>query len=146
MLAWPTSNAWVPWHLLVLPVKIILHYTVADVRKPGDEHKYIQSMLMSVFYLAMFSFIMTESMGLLGPLIGIDDFIMGIVFAAAGTSFPNVFASMVVARQGMGNAAISNALGGNVFNIFIGLGLPWIFYIIIPGKTCLLPLISSSIP
>jgi len=68
------------------------------------------------------------------------------VFAAAGTSFPNVFASMVVARQGMGNAAISNALGGNVFNIFIGLGLPWIFYIIIPGKTCLLPLISSSIP
>jgi len=134
MLAWPTSMVWVPWHLLVLPVKIILHYTVADVRAPGDEHKYMQSMLMSVFYLAMFSFVMTESMGLLGPLIGIDDFIMGIVFAAAGTSFPNVFASMVVARQGMGNAAISNALGGNVFNIFMGLGLPWIFYIIIPGK------------
>lgn len=56
---------------------------------------------------------------------------MGITFSAAGTSFPNVFASMVVARQGLGNCAVSNALGGNVFNIFMGLGLPWLFYTLV---------------
>ena len=73
---------------------------------------------------------------------GISDFIMGVVFAAAGTSFPNVFASMVVARQGLGNAAISNALGGNVFNIFMGLGLPWLCYCFL-GSECVLA--SNSI-
>jgi Ca2+/Na+ antiporter len=67
--------------------------------------------------------------------VGISDFIMGVVFAAAGTSFPNVFASMVVARQGLGNAAISNALGGNVFNIFMGLGFPWLCYCFL-GNEC----------
>ena len=35
---------------------------------------------------------------------------------------------MIVARQGLGNMAVSNALGGNVFNIFMGLGLPWTLY------------------
>jgi Ca2+/Na+ antiporter len=60
----------------------------------------MQSMLMSVFYLAFFAFVMTECLGLLGPLVGLNAFLVGIVFAAAGTSFPNVFASMVVARQG----------------------------------------------
>merc|ERR1712185_545409 len=57
---------------------------------------------------------------------------MGITFSAAGTSFPNLFASMVVARQGLGNMAVSNALGGNGFNIFMGLGLPWLLYAATP--------------
>ena len=46
---------------------------------------------------------------------------MGISVSAAGTSFPNLFASMVVARQGLGNMAVSNALGGNVRLVFHGI-------------------------
>jgi Ca2+/Na+ antiporter len=52
-----------------------------------------------------------KSLENLGPVFGISDYVMGVVFAAAGTSFPNVLASMVVAKQGLGNAAISNAVG-----------------------------------
>jgi len=62
--------------------------------------RYFQTMLMSVFYLAVFAFVMTSCMDLLGNMVHLDPFLVGIVFAAAGTSFPNVFASMVVARQG----------------------------------------------
>ena len=47
--------------------------------------------------------------------------VMGISVSAAGTSFPNLFASMVVARQGLGNMAVSNALGGNVRLVFHGI-------------------------
>jgi Ca2+/Na+ antiporter len=94
----------------------------------GNEGKYGRSILCSVIFLAIFSFIMTDCLEVLAPIFGISEFIMGVVFAAAGTSFPNVFASMIVARQGLGDAAISNALGGNVFNILIGLGLPWLAY------------------
>ena len=112
-------------HLLLLPVKASLHYTIPDVRKEGNKKKYAMAIIVSIFWLAVMSFIMTDCLEVLGLLVGIDDLVMGITFSAAGTSFPNVFASMLVARQGLGNAAISNALGGNVFNIFVGLGLPW---------------------
>ena len=33
-----------------------------------------------------------------------------------------------VAKRGLGNMAVSNALGSNSFNIYIGLGLPWLIY------------------
>jgi K+-dependent Na+/Ca+ exchanger-like protein len=128
LMDWPETNVGVFFHICLLPLKASLYYTIPDVRHPGNEGKFFRAMGMSVFFLAVFSFIMTDCMELLGPVFGISDFIMGVVFAAAGTSFPNVFASMVVARQGLGNAAISNALGGNVFNIFMGLGLPWFTY------------------
>lgn len=58
------------------------------------------------------SFIMTECVETLGTLLKFSPLQAGMVFSAAGTSFPNVFASMVVAKQGLGNMAISNALGG----------------------------------
>ena len=128
LLDWPHTKLAVVAHVVLLPVKAAMYYTIPDVRTRGNEERFWSAIFMSVFYLAFFSFIMTECMETLGPLVGISDFVMGVVFAAAGTSFPNVFASMVVARQGLGNAAISNALGGNVFNIFMGLGFPWLLY------------------
>ncbi|KAF3851861.1 hypothetical protein F7725_005216 [Dissostichus mawsoni] len=50
---------------------------------------------------------------------------MGITFLAAGTSVPDCMASLIVARQGLGDMAISNSIGSNVFDILVGLGLPW---------------------
>ncbi|TNN77888.1 Sodium/potassium/calcium exchanger 4 [Liparis tanakae] len=50
---------------------------------------------------------------------------MGITFLAAGTSVPDCMASVIVARQGLGDMAISNSIGSNVFDILVGLGLPW---------------------
>ena len=47
----------------------------------------------------------------------------------AGTSLPNYVASQMVARQGLGNMAISNVFGSNTFlNICIAMGLPWFLY------------------
>jgi len=37
-----------------------------------------------------------------------------------------MISSIIVAKQGRGGMAISNALGSNVFDILIGLGLPWL--------------------
>lgn len=51
--------------------------------------------------------------------------VMGLVFLAAGTSIPDALGSIAVARQGEGDMAVSNALGSNVFDILIGLGVPW---------------------
>lgn len=81
----------------------------------------------------------------------IPDYIMGITFLAAGTSVPDCMASLIVARQGnhppssvnrrcshcdlwfslcrslpgMGDMAVSNSIGSNIFDILLGLGFPW---------------------
>ena len=50
---------------------------------------------------------------------------MGTVVLAAGTSVPDALASISVARAGLGDMAVANAVGSNVFDIWLGLGLPW---------------------
>ncbi|NWW42051.1 NCKX4 protein, partial [Panurus biarmicus] len=61
----------------------------------------------------------------IGYTLGIPDVIMGITFLAAGTSVPDCMASLIVARQGLGDMAVSNTVGSNVFDILVGLGVPW---------------------
>ena len=61
----------------------------------------------------------------IGCILEVDPIIMGVVVLAPGTSVPDALASMIVARQGFGDMAIANALGSNVFDILLGLGLPW---------------------
>jgi len=51
---------------------------------------------------------------------------MGMTFLAAGTSLPEAITSVIVTCQGFGAMGISNALGSNIFNILLCLGLPWL--------------------
>ena len=64
----------------------------------------------------------------LGIWLQISSVTMGLTFSAIGTSFSNFWSSLVVARNGQGDMAISNALGSNTFNIYICLGVPWMLY------------------
>lgn len=79
----------------------------------------------SVFYIALFTFVMVDATIRFGVILTIDPFTMGLIFLAAGTSVPDALGSIAVARQGEGDMAVSNALGSNIFDIMLGLGLPW---------------------
>jgi Ca2+/Na+ antiporter len=68
-----------------------------------------------------------------GCIIGIPEVVMGTLVVAAGTSIPDALGSIAVAKAGEGNMAVANAVGSNVFDIWLGLGLPWL--IILPTKT-----------
>lgn len=70
----------------------------------------------------------------IGCILKIPDTIMGVTILAAGTSVPDALSSIVVAKQGMGDMAIANAVGSNVFDIWLGLGLPWLMVIPFRGK------------
>lgn len=56
--------------------------------------------------------------------------IIGLTVLAAGTSLPDTLSSVVVARKGLGDMAVANAIGSNVFNVLFGLGMPWTVFII----------------
>merc|ERR1719407_275847 len=76
------------------------------------------------------SYVMVDCAVRMGKILKIKEFIMGLLVLSAGTSIPDTLSSIAVAKQGEGNMAISNALGSNVFDILLGLGVPWTLGII----------------
>jgi solute carrier family 8 (sodium/calcium exchanger) len=65
---------------------------------------------------------------LLGCCMNIPDSITAITFVALGTSLPDTFASKSAAVQDeYADASIGNVTGSNSVNVFLGLGMPWLF-------------------
>ncbi len=54
--------------------------------------------------------------------LGVGEAIIGLTIVAAGTSLPELAASIVAARKGHPDMAIGNVIGSNIFNIFLVLG------------------------
>eukprot|EP01084_Bolivina_argentea_P015087 28222_1 len=52
---------------------------------------------------------------------------MGLTILAAGTSVPDLLTSIIVARAGNADMAVSSSIGSNIFDVLVGLPLPWIF-------------------
>uniref|UniRef100_A0A4W6FA81 Solute carrier family 24 member 3 n=1 Tax=Lates calcarifer TaxID=8187 RepID=A0A4W6FA81_LATCA len=111
--------------LLAWPLCLLLYFTVPNCSMPRWENWFMLSFISSTLWIASFSYIMVWMVTVIGFTLGIPDVIMGITFLAAGTSVPDCMASLIVARQGMGDMAVSNSIGSNVFDILVGLGLPW---------------------
>ncbi|XP_008585463.1 PREDICTED: sodium/potassium/calcium exchanger 3 [Galeopterus variegatus] len=107
------------------PLSLVLYFTVPNCNKPRWEKWFMVTFASSTLWIAAFSYMMVWMVTIIGYTLGIPDVIMGITFLAAGTSVPDCMASLIVARQGMGDMAVSNSIGSNVFDILIGLGLPW---------------------
>ncbi|KAJ8389869.1 hypothetical protein AAFF_G00113380 [Aldrovandia affinis] len=109
----------------VWPLCLLLFCTVPNCASPRWERWFMVSFITSTLWIAGFSYIMVWMVTVIGYTLGIPDVIMGITFLAAGTSVPDCMASLIVARQGLGDMAVSNSIGSNVFDILVGLGLPW---------------------
>ncbi|MBN3309239.1 NCKX3 protein, partial [Amia calva] len=107
------------------PLALLLYCTVPNCVLPRWQRWFMATFLMSTLWIAIFSYLMVWMVTIISYTLGIPDVIMGITFLAAGTSVPDCMASLIVARQGMGDMAVSNSIGSNVFDILLGLGFPW---------------------
>jgi len=129
------SNLEIFFFLVLFPVRALMHFTVPDVRTLDSEGnpnstlaKAALATVSCLAWLIVGSYAMVASLEALAGLLDIPDAVIGYTVSAAGTSLPNYVASAIAARNGLGNMAVSNALGSNTFNIMIGLGLPWVLY------------------
>lgn len=95
---------------------------------PDPEKKYIYGFLVSISIIALISYFMVESAIIVANSLGIPEAIIGLTILAIGTSVPDLMASLIVAKKGKADMAVSNAVGSNVFDIFIGLGLVYVIY------------------
>ncbi len=90
---------------------------------------------LSITLIGVLSFFMVETAVEFSHLIGIPAVIISLTVLAAGTSVPDLLSSIIVAKKGRGDMAVSNAVGSNNFDIMIGLGLPWLLYILFSGNS-----------
>ncbi|XP_074844542.1 sodium/potassium/calcium exchanger 3 [Carettochelys insculpta] len=121
----PSGKTEIMKWLFTWPLSFVLYFTVPNCNKPHWEKWFMVTFASSTLWIAALSYVMVWMVTIIGYTLGIPDVIMGITFLAAGTSVPDCMASLIVARQGMGDMAVSNSIGSNVFDILIGLGLPW---------------------
>ncbi|XP_034096420.1 sodium/potassium/calcium exchanger 3-like [Gymnodraco acuticeps] len=114
----------VKW-LIKWPLGLLLYCTVPNCIRPRWHRWFMVTFLASTLWIAIFSYLMVWMVTIISYTLDIPDYIMGITFLAAGTSVPDCMASLIVARQGMGDMAVSNSIGSNIFDILLGLGFPW---------------------
>lgn len=113
--------------VLFWPAQFLLHFTVPDCRRPSLRKWFPLTFALSVVWIGAVSYVAVWMVTIIGFTIGIPDSVAGITLLAAGTSIPEVFSSVIVARNGLGNMAICNLLGSNIFDVLFCLGMPWFF-------------------
>ncbi|GAB6026816.1 hypothetical protein CHUAL_013421 [Chamberlinius hualienensis] len=118
-------------YIITYPINLLFFFTVPDCTRKGWERLFPLTFLMSVLYIGSLSYFVAWMVTIMGYTIGIPDTVMGITFLAIGTSVPEGYSSVIVCRQGMGNMAISNSVGSNIFDILFCLGLPWLIKAVI---------------
>jgi K+-dependent Na+/Ca+ exchanger-like protein len=109
-----------------LPIYVLLYY---GIPKP-NERWFMATFAVSLLWIAGFSFFLVYCVEILGDVLGIHIIIMGFTLLAAGTSIPDLVSSMAVARAGEGDMAVSSSIGSNIFDILVGLPIPWIIKIL----------------
>ena len=123
--------AWLKY-LLVLPLVAALTLTIPDVRRPGYGRWCYLSFILSIVWIGIFSYFMVDWAEILGNTIGVPSVVMGYTVLAAGTSVPDLLSSVIVARMGEGDMAVSSSIGSNIFDILVGLPLPWLIFTLWP--------------
>ncbi|XP_050007729.1 sodium/potassium/calcium exchanger 1 isoform X5 [Alexandromys fortis] len=130
-LEWPKTRQKQAIYLFLLPIVFPLWLTVPDVRRQESRKFFVLTFLGSIIWIAMFSYLMVWWAHQVGETIGISEEIMGLTILAAGTSIPDLITSVIVARKGLGDMAVSSSVGSNIFDITVGLPVPWLLFSLI---------------
>lgn len=124
------------WWAFSWPIQFAFRFTVPDCNDSFFERRrgFTTCFIMSIGWIALLSHFLVEFATKFGCIVGMPFPLMGLTIVAAGTSVPDAISSVVVARNGEGDMAVSNAIGSNVFDILLGLGLPYFLSNVIKGK------------
>ena len=102
---------------------------ILDKTFPGPQRYYL-TFFISIGWIIALSWLLVEGGIGIAHELGVPEVIIGLTILAAGTSIPDLISSLIVAKEGRGDMAISNAIGSNIFDILIGLGLPWVIMLV----------------
>merc|ERR1739848_775467 len=122
-------------YLVSFPLMAPMYITLPDTRDKSKKKFFIITFVGSILWIAAFSYLMVWWATVAGEAFDIPPEIMGLTFLAAGTSIPDLITSVIVARKGFGDMAVSSSVGSNIFDVTVGLPFPWLLFTILKGKT-----------
>ena len=115
------------------PFHIAFKYTIPKCNRESSTPKLSISFFIVLVWLGILTFICVDAAEKMGNCLKISEDVMGLTILAIGSSLPDCFSSVLAARQGKGEMAVSNALGSNVFDINICIGVSFLLKSIIAG-------------
>ncbi|XP_076668645.1 solute carrier family 24 member Nckx30C isoform X4 [Andrena cerasifolii] len=133
-MAWPSSPKKRLTYILVAPILFPLWLTLPDTRTPRGKKLFAVTFIGSIVWIAAYSYLMVWWANVAGDTVRIPPEVMGLTFLAAGTSIPDLITSVIVARKGFGDMAVSSSVGSNIFDVTVGLPVPWLLYGLIYGR------------
>ncbi|XP_074863174.1 sodium/potassium/calcium exchanger 5 isoform X1 [Carettochelys insculpta] len=130
--------------VLSLPIIMLLYLTTPDCRRQFWKNWFMVTFFMSAVWISAFTYILVWMVTIVGDTLAIPETVMGLTLLAAGTSIPDTVASVLVARKGKGDMAMSNIVGSNVFDMLC-LGVPWFIRTAFVDTTAPIVVNSSSL-
>jgi Ca2+/Na+ antiporter len=115
--------------IVAKPLTTVFEWTCFPCEEGSKyENYYPITFIISFVYVSFFSFIIgtcVQRWVLFTPDWMKGSF-FGLITIAIGAEIPDTIQSVTMAKRGYGSMAVSNALGSQIINILIGLGLPWL--------------------
>ncbi|RNA39426.1 sodium calcium exchanger 1-like isoform X3, partial [Brachionus plicatilis] len=102
--------------------------------------------VVSIIIIGILTAVIGDLASHFGCTVGLKDSVTAISFVALGTSLPDTFASKVAAVQDKyADSSVGNVTGSNAVNVFLGIGLAWMFasiyhyfngtrFVVVPGS------------
>jgi len=109
--------------IISLPFMLPMWITIPDPKNPARQSLYPLSFIMSSVWISIFSYLLTWWLTVIGDTFGVPPEAMVITLGGIFTSTA-LICSVLAARDGFGDMAVSCAMGSNIFNTTLGLPLP----------------------
>lgn len=93
--------------------------------------RFFASVGMCIVWLCLLSDLALWMCEQIASLLNVQEATAGVVIVAWGVSVPDLLTSMILARNGMGDGAVANAIGGQVINVTFGIAAPALVYSIV---------------
>ena len=108
-LAWPSDGGLraKATYVVILPIMLCLALTIPDCRRAKCKPFFAVTFVMSIVWVFLFSYFMVGWAEIFGYVCFIPDVVMGLTILAAGTSVPDLLTSVIVARDGKGDMAVT---------------------------------------
>lgn len=114
--------------IVMLGIYMVIIYRYSKNNENTEEHKLtlIKSLLLIILGIVSVIIggqLVVKNSIILAKTIGISDTIIGLTIVALGTSLPELTTSIMAAKKGEHGLAIGNAIGSNIINILLILGV-----------------------
>ncbi|MCB0191936.1 MAG: calcium/sodium antiporter [Anaerolineae bacterium] len=96
---------------------------ITPVKGPNHFIKQIGLILLGLIMLVFGSRWLIDGAVAVARMLGVSELVIGLTIIAVGTSLPEIATSIIASIQKKGDLAVGNAVGSNIFNILVVLGL-----------------------